>query len=269
MHGKTTLMTKLAKNFIDQGEKIFFFNGEQSKEDFKNNLFILSSSSKDLVSLQYKSSCVFDNYVNQKVAQELNSKYGDKMFIYNNEISRDINTLLGVMDEVRITKGVRVFFLDNFMQIDINSENVFQEQSNIMEKLRTYAVNKNIHIHLVAHPRKTERFQFRLSLFDVAGSSNMINKAYNVIVIMRTDNLDFNSSDVRKLQRDMINEGYDLTQSDAVLEILKTKGNRCGLVGLNYDRILKTFTPQPQLTNEAKDELQKELMSNKEAKCRF
>ena len=60
-----------------------------------------------------------------------------------------------------------MFFLDNFMQIDIKSDNVFQEQTNIMEKLRTFAVNKKVHIHLVAHPRKTERFQVRLSEHDI------------------------------------------------------------------------------------------------------
>ena len=31
---------KKTKKTIEQGERIFFFNGEQTKEDFKNNLYI-------------------------------------------------------------------------------------------------------------------------------------------------------------------------------------------------------------------------------------
>ena len=52
--GKTTIMTMLAKKTIDQGERIFFFNGEQTKEDFKNNLYIQASNDKDLQIKQFR-----------------------------------------------------------------------------------------------------------------------------------------------------------------------------------------------------------------------
>ena len=35
--GKTTVMTMITKQTIEQGEKVFYFNGEQTKDDFKNN----------------------------------------------------------------------------------------------------------------------------------------------------------------------------------------------------------------------------------------
>ena len=50
--GKTTVMTMIAKKTIEQGERVFFFNGEQTKEDFKNNLYIQASNKKDLVRVQ-------------------------------------------------------------------------------------------------------------------------------------------------------------------------------------------------------------------------
>ena len=37
--GKTTVMTMLTRKTIQQGEKVFYFNGEQTKDDFKNNLY--------------------------------------------------------------------------------------------------------------------------------------------------------------------------------------------------------------------------------------
>ena len=177
--GKTTVMTMLAKKTIDQGERIFFFNGEQTKEDFKNNLYIQCVENKYLIKKQYKNSCVEDTFVMPEKAIELEKTYGNKIYVYNNEINKDINTLLYAMEELRRTQKIRVFFLDNFMQIETTKENIYQEQAEIMEKLRTFAVNNKVHVHLVAHPRKTERFQVRLSLYDIAGSSNMVNKAYN------------------------------------------------------------------------------------------
>lgn len=248
--GKTTIMTMLAKKTIDQGERIFFFNGEQTKEDFKNNLYIQASTFKDLEVKQFRNSCVFDTFVKEEKAIELEKKYGNKIYIYNNEVQKDINTLLYAMEELRKTQKINVFFLDNFMQIDMKNENIFQEQTEIMEKLRTFAVNKKVHIHLVAHPRKTERFQTRLTLYDIAGSSNIVNKAYNIISILRVDTIKKEDRDYKKLEEELLKEGYDIKNTSTVLEVLKTKGERCGLVALKYDKNQKTYTEVPKITSE-------------------
>lgn len=248
--GKTTVMTMMAKKTIEQGQRVFFFNGEQTKEDFKNNLYIQSAETKDLMRVQYKNSCVYDTFITKEKAYELEKKYGNKIFIYNNEVKKDINTLLYAMEEVRRKEKIRVFFLDNFMQIDMTSDNIYQEQTDIMEKLREFAINKNVHIHLVAHPKKTERFQTRLTLYDVAGSSNLVNKAYNIISILRMDNIKKIPKDYEKIQSELTEEHYDINEVDTVLDILKTKGERCGLVGLKYDKVKKTYTESPILTSE-------------------
>ncbi len=253
--GKTTILTMIAKQSIEQGERIFFFNGEQTKEDFKNNLYKQSVTSKDIISKQFKDSCIFERFVAPSKLQELEDKYSQKIFVYNNEMPRDINTLLYAMEELRKTEKIRVFFLDNFMQIDISSDNIYQEQTNIMEKLRTFAVNKKVHIHLVAHPRKTERFQTRLNLFDIAGSSNLINKAYNIISIMRLDSLDKGSKDYEKLSKDLLQESYDIEKAQAVLEILKTKGERCGLVALGFEKDTKTYFQLEHIRSEDKERM--------------
>ena len=251
--GKTTVMTMLAKNTIEQGERIFFFNGEQTKEDFKNNLYIQSSQTKDLVHKQFKNSCVFDTFVKPEKAVLLDKIYGNKIFIYNNEAPRNINTLIQAMEEVRQKEKIKVFFLDNFMQIDMKSDNVFQEQTETMEKLRTFAINKKIHIHLVAHPRKIEKFQTRLSLYDVAGSSNIVNKAYNIISILRVDTIQKDTKDYEKLQKELLNEQYNIEDVDTVLEVLKTKGERCGLVGLKYLKETKTYIESSKMSKEEVD----------------
>ena len=251
--GKTTVMTMLAKKTIEQGERIFFFNGEQTKEDFKNNLYIQSVTKKDLEKKMYRNSCVEDVFVKQEKAVLLDKLYGNKIYIYNNEADKKIENLLDAMEELRRTQKIRVFFLDNFMQIDMNSDNVFQEQTEIMEKLRTFAVNKKVHIHLVAHPRKTERFQTRLTLYDIAGSSNIVNKAYNIISILRVDTVKKEPKSYEKLQKELLEERYDINEVSTVLEILKTKGERCGLVGLKYDKELKTYTEAIKISREEYD----------------
>ena len=209
----------------------------------------------DLIKKQYKNSCVFDTFVKPEKAVLMDKLYGNKIFIYNNEVKRDITTLIKAMEEIRQKEKIRVFFLDNFMQIDMSTDNVFQEQTIVMERLRTFAINRKVHIHLVAHPKKIERFQTRLSLYDVAGSSNIVNKAYNIISILRVDSMQKDSKDYEKLQKELLNEKYNIEDVDTVLEVLKTKGERCGLVGLKYLREIKTYIESEKMTTE---EIEKE-----------
>lgn len=223
--GKTTVMTMLTKQTIQQGEKVFYFNGEQTKDDFKNNLYKQTTEKKNIYSKQYKTSCVFDYFVTDEEVKKLDKLYGENLIVYNNEAPRNIDFLLQAMDETRVKLGVRVFILDNFMQIDTTSSDEYREQKDIMEKLRTFAVNKNVHIHLVAHPRKTDKSNPRITIYDVMGSSNLVNKAYNVISIIRVDNLDYDEPEYKRLSKLMLKSRYDITQTSTILEVLKTKRN--------------------------------------------
>ena len=263
--GKTTMLTMITKNTIMQGEKVFFFNGEQTKDDFKNNIYkqSVTDPKREIFSVQYKDSCVFDYYVCSSKARELDKIYGENLIIYNNEMDRDIESLLFAMEECRRIYGVRTFILDNFMQIDVKSDNVFQEQTNIMEKLRTYAVNKNVHIHLVAHPRKVERSQLRLTLYDIAGSMNIANKAYNIISIMRVDSFKNDTQEYKKLALDMLEQRYDIKGSSSVLEIIKTKGMACGMVGLIFEPSAKTYLQQDKINFEESEKLRYEYIDKK------
>ena len=266
--GKTTVMTMITKQTIMQGEKVFYFNGEQTKDDFKNNLYKQSVRKENLKAVRYKKTSIVDFFVKDEEVEKLNKLYGNSLFVYNNNAPRTIEFLIEAMEEVNQKYGVRVFMLDNFMQIDTKSSDEYREQKDIMEKLRTFAVNKNVHIHLVAHPRKTDKFQTRITIYDVLGSSNLVNKAYNVISIIRVDNLNEDDTEYKRLTKLMAREGYDITKSSSILEILKTKGERCGVVGLVYDSLTKTYKEQEKtITEEDIEKVDREMEAG--AECPF
>ena len=266
--GKTTVMTMITKQTIMQGEKVFYFNGEQTKDDFKNNLYKQSVRKENLKAVRYKKTSIVDFFVKDEEVEKLNKLYDNSLFVYNNNAPRTIEFLIEAMEEVNQKYGVRVFVLDNFMQIDTKSSDEYREQKDIMEKLRTFAVNKNVHIHLVAHPRKTDKFQTRITIYDVLGSSNLVNKAYNVISIIRVDNLNEDDTEYKRLTKLMAREGYDITKSSSILEILKTKGERCGVVGLVYDSLTKTYKEQEKtITEEDIEKVDREMEAG--AECPF
>lgn len=260
--GKTTIMTMMTKQAILQGEKVFFFNGEQTKDDFKNNIYKQTVERKNIYSKQYKESNVFDFFVVDKEVERLNRIYENSLFVYNNNKKRSIDFLLKAMEDCRNKYGVRVFFLDNFMQIDTVTSDEYREQKDIMEKIRTFAINKNVHIHLVVHQKKVERNNPRITIYDVFGSSNLVNKAYNVISIIRIDNLEDDSPEKKRLSKELFNSKYDVTKTSSVLEVLKTKGTRCGVVGLIYDTVTKTYIQQQHIFQEEYEKMKHSFYQN-------
>ena len=126
--GKTTVMTMITKQTIMQGEKVFYFNGEQTKDDFKNNLYKQSVSRNSLKAVRYKKTSIVDFFVKDGEVEKLNKLYGNNLFIYNNNAPRTIEFLIEAMEEVNQKYGVRVFMLDNFMQIDTKSSDEYREQ---------------------------------------------------------------------------------------------------------------------------------------------
>lgn len=247
--GKTTMMTMIIRETIKQGEKVFMFNGEQTKEDFKNNLYKQSVTSNNIYDVKYKDTNIHDYYVKDTVLEELKKLYGDNVILFDNENKRDINTLLYAMNEVHELYGVKMFVLDNLMQIDItNTNNIYLEQTELMEQLRTFAVNKKVHINLVAHPKKDADNLIRPSIYSVSGSMNITNKAFNVCSLIRKDHLDKAGKEYKSLKKYLLNNRYNIEDCDEIIEVLKTKGEYCGVIGLTYDSLRKTYIEIERMT---------------------
>ena len=89
--GKSTVLTKIAKESLVQNEKVFFFNGEQTKDDFKNNLYKQFAPREKIYQKQYKNTNISDYYVSEAYSKYLSLKYDDKIFVYNNDIIKTID----------------------------------------------------------------------------------------------------------------------------------------------------------------------------------
>ena len=128
------------------------------------------------------------------------------------------------------------------MQLD-NSEKL-EEQTRIVEMFKRFAMQNNVIVCLVAHPRKTQFMKNRLTIFDIAGTQNIANKSSNICTIMRTDLL--NENDTKEVENVLMNNNYKISDCDAVVEVLKTKGNACKMVGLKYNKELKVYYEAPR-----------------------
>lgn len=254
--GKSTLVQCILKKAIDQGYRAWVFSGEHTAQSFLQLMYHQNSEKKDYVAIRYKDTNIIDWYVTEEKEKELKVKFADKIFIYSNKAKRDIGTMLESMIACYKERGTRFFLVDNMISIDNISSNVFAEQTRITEAIRTFALNYKVIVLLVAHQRKNaEKGGFLIDIQDVAGSLNISNKAYNVIAQYRVDMLSTDGKDYERLKGQVAKCGFDLKQCDGVLQVLKTKGNGCGFVGIKYDREKKTYLQANKISKTEADKL--------------
>ena len=237
-HGKTTLMIQFAKECIKKHKKIFYFSGEQTSDEFKNYLYVGMCNKEQLEFITDENNDkIYDTRPKKEVTEYFDNIYKNDIYIYNNNIpENNVQTMLKVMQKA-FNQGVRIYFIDNFMQLD-NSEKL-EEQTKIVESFKRFARNNNCIVNLVAHPRKTQFQKNRLTIFDISGTQNIANKSSNICTIMRTDLLPENEYD--EMRKILAKYDYDINDCSAVVEVLKTKGNACKMVGLKYDFETKTY----------------------------
>ena len=263
-HGKTTLMIQFAKNFVRQHKKVFYFSGEQTAEEFKNYLYVGMCTREQIEFVRDKHNPrIYDTKPKNEIIEYFDKIYADDFVVYNNNlIENNVDKMIKVMSKA-LNIGVRIFFIDNFMQLD-NSEKL-EEQTRIVELFKRFAMQNNVIVCLVAHPRKTQFMKSRLTIFDIAGTQNIANKSANICTIMRTDLL--NDADRAEVESVLINNNYNLEDCDAVVEVLKTKGNSCKMVGLKYNKELKVYyeanrTSQEEINKFKESKLKKRRIEN-------
>jgi hypothetical protein len=138
-------------------------------------------------------------------------------------------------------KGVNLLILDNLMTLDLDSfsGDKNEKQSSFVNGLADLAKQANIHIILVAHPRKSLTF---LRREDIGGSGDITNLADNVYIIHRC-NKDFEKRAPEFLGQDEVTK---ITQGEGysnVVEVCKNRfvGSVDNIFGYYYEMETKRF----------------------------
>ena len=121
-----------------------------------------------------------DSYI-----EEFLNRADNKLWIYDQLGSTNANKVLSVIYYGAEQLGIQHFVVDSLMKCSINEDD-YNGQKKFCDQLAIAARDLNIHIHLVAHSRKTmDELNQAPSKFDVMGSSNITNLADNVCSVFR------------------------------------------------------------------------------------
>ena len=202
--GKSTFMSQVFAEALDQGINCFVYSGELRNADFKRCL------NSQLAGSSYMSSRIneFNEeewYLEKEVSQKISQWYRGRAFIYDTDsiMSSDTIDLIGTIKKVVTQNGVRFICIDNLMTaMDIvpTKEDLYTTQGKFVGDLKNIARVYKVAIILVAHQRKAGKDQVQGDSFDndtVSGSADVTNKVDIVINYSRAKEEDQHDSNIQ------------------------------------------------------------------------
>lgn len=234
--GKSSLLTQLACNSLDNDIGTWLFSGELPngvEKSWFNYIFAGPRNITDAISRRgnpYKK-------ISTTTLAEINKTYKGRWHIYRDDYDNTLDKLIASMTDTVRKYGARCLILDNFMCIDTEtSEEELRSQTDTIKKLIEFAKKYQVAVILVCHPRKMDAGT-NVGIYDIAGTSNIVNLAHRTIGLRRvTDAERENATKYSEKRRQLL-------KYDVIVTIVKDRmfGRQNIDVGLYYDPASRRF----------------------------
>ncbi len=99
-----------------------------------------------------------------------------------------LKSILQAFRELVFQKGINVCVIDPYNMLDHSAQRDFTYVGKLLSQITQFCQQTKTHLFLVAHPRKieSEGGQYKKpTLYDISGSADFFNKAYNGIIAYR------------------------------------------------------------------------------------
>ena len=186
--GKSTLLSQLLLEAVNQEHRVCAYSGEMPAWQFKLAM-LQQAAGRDWVKRREdrRTGRIFYD-VEEETAGRINEWWRGRVFLHDikRENCHDEQRILTVFEYAHRRYGCDVFLVDNIMTAQLRDAaalGYWQAQSAFTGRLVSFAKGRGVHVHLVAHPRKTDKL--RLDADDVGGSSDITNRADNVLRVER------------------------------------------------------------------------------------
>lgn len=175
--GKSTFLSQMLLNFIEQGYNTFCYSGELSVQMFQYWLNRQAAGTAKLT---------------EGGMDLIRSWYKGKVYIYDyTRVSEndEMETLLELTEKAIRDLDCKIVMLDNLMTAvsATTSAELYERQKDFVGRLTKLATLYDVVIILVAHPKKIERGSQISESYDIAGSSDIGNKVSMTLAYCRMD----------------------------------------------------------------------------------
>ncbi|MBR4934473.1 MAG: AAA family ATPase [Anaerotignum sp.] len=187
--GKSTLASQIIAEALNQDMRIFAYSGELPGYHFRSWLDFQLAGKSNL------EECTNEyGDIEYKIPADVQSKIGEwyrgRAFLYDNTFvpsrKEETETLLQTIEKVIRQYDVRLIVIDNLMTaMDATDDNLYGSQSEFVGSLKKIAETFDVHVILVAHPKKTK--EQVMGNDDVSGSGDITNRVDVVIYFNRVE----------------------------------------------------------------------------------
>lgn len=178
-HGKSLLLGYVMLHLIRQGARVCIFSGEMQPH-------------KTL--LRMVRQAVGTDRPTEQAGHDAFDFMHNHLWIFEKMGSADPLKLIEVFLYAHKRYGVNQFVIDSLMKCGVDEED-YSAQKRFMDTLCDFKNQYNVHVHLVAHPRKSESEYHAVGKMDIKGSSSISNLTDNLYSIWRNKKKEENPDD--------------------------------------------------------------------------
>lgn len=191
--GKSTILSQMLLEAIDQGHRVCAYSGELDKEQFREWAYLQAAGPAHV---EYRTDPLTGKEmptVNPQTAALISEWLRERFWLFDLErnTTHDPKAILSQFAYAKMRYGADVFLVDNIMAVDfagVREKDFYREQSKFTQELAMFAKRQHAHVHMVVHPRKEsgtgkKEGADRFTADDVNGSGDITNRADNVFFL--------------------------------------------------------------------------------------
>lgn len=186
--GKSTLVKQIIANAIDKDNKVYLMSGEGDSEIFLNELYSCVIGRKENYYDTIKINKRYRKEPKKDILEKLKKWHSKKLILFNKGDSKlkTIDQLIKMLEyEIKINR-YDLIVIDNLMSIlSVQASEKYEQQADFMQRLCDLAGVYSTHIILVLHPNKTYKKGEDMDFEQISGTSDLYNKADNIITVIR------------------------------------------------------------------------------------
>ncbi len=243
--GKTSFLCQLIAHSIDRERNVWLFSRELPDWMTKNWIEYILAGNRNITEYEAKNHAKYYK-VNLEAKQKMSEFYKDRLMIYRDEYPNTVEDIKTSMKDSVRKYGSKLCIIDNLMTVDLgaDSNNINEKQTEFVNWLIQFAMKYNVSVVLVCHPRKLQTGVTNVGMYDISGSSNIINLAHRAFGLRR----------VTPKEKEGIpkqdGSGWKVKpiQYDVIFEVIKDRmrGKANLEVGLYYDVPSRRFYTNPE-----------------------
>jgi twinkle protein len=175
---------------------------------------------------------------NPDLIKEKSDWLSSKLWVFDYVGSTKTETLLEVFKYARLRYGIDHFVIDSLMKCGVNDDD-YNAQKAFVDALCDFKTEHNVHIHLVAHSRKTASEDILPGKLGVKGSGTITDLADNVFTVWRN----------KKKESDDAQKNFSQADLDSLPDLTwycdkQRNGEWEGAIPLWWDRDSMSYTDE-------------------------